>query len=276
MDHVFVKATLDRRSNFYKLISEKTLFDPIEIDLASCIEYIPDHNLDEDSWFKINDFSKQKFYIDSLRNFDSKNYDDLTKEGFPNILFIMVCQGEDFYFQKVTKACFIKKKLIVFGDLAKIEDSDNRLVVNPIADAVYYKNDDVLIFKKLSTISSIFKGIDELYKEATQEEVEDFLEKPLITVHGSFCYEKISIPNRKRIGLVIPYLDDILKDEKDDVFDYIKEYCSSRIEFDNKQGRFQVSNNEELKLVLYGIEQRFYTTPFNSERRLANSIIPLR
>lgn len=38
----------------------------------------------------------------------------------------------------------------------------------------YFKSEDVLIFKNLPLISSIFKGIDELYKEATKEEVSDF------------------------------------------------------------------------------------------------------
>jgi len=39
---------------------------------------------------------------------------------------------------------------------------------------VYIKNQDTLMFKNLATISSIFKGIDELYKEATKEEVSEF------------------------------------------------------------------------------------------------------
>ena len=31
----------------------------------------------------------------------------------------------------------------------------------------------------------------------------------------------------------------------------------------------------ELKMLLYGIEQRFYTTPVGGEKRLANSVITL-
>lgn len=36
---------------------------------------------------------------------------------------------------------------------------------------------------------------------------------------------------------------------------------------------FKISNEKELKLLLYGIEQRFYTTPDGRERRIANSVI---
>ena len=36
---------------------------------------------------------------------------------------------------------------------------------------------------------------------------------------------------------------------------------------------FAVNSEDELKLLLYGIEQRFYTTLVGGERRIANSVI---
>ena len=38
---------------------------------------------------------------------------------------------------------------------------------------------------------------------------------------------------------------------------------------------FIVKSNEDLSLVLYGIGQRFYTTPVGGEKRIANSVIKL-
>lgn len=38
-----------------------------------------------------------------------------------------------------------------------------------------------------------------------------------------------------------------------------------------KNQKFEISNDDESK-QLYGIEQRFYTTPFGHEKRLANSV----
>lgn len=58
----------------------------------------------------------------------------------------------------------------------------------------------------------------------------------------------------------------------DNIFSYIGEYCPSLKTPDNK---FAVNSEDELKLLLYGIEQRFYTTLVGGERRLANSVIPL-
>jgi hypothetical protein len=42
--------------------------------------------------------------------------------------------------------------------------------------------------------------------------------------------------------------------------------------FDENDESFSISNEEDLKKLLYGIEQRYYTTKVGNEKRLANSI----
>ena len=50
-------------------------------------------------------------------------------------------------------------------------------------------------------------------------------------------------------------------------------FCGEqKLRFDKENQKFEISNDDELKLLLYGIEQRFYTTPFGYEKRLANSV----
>jgi hypothetical protein len=62
--------------------------------------------------------------------------------------------------------------------------------------------------------------------------------------------------------------------QKQDIFTYIREYCEDLI-FDENDENFTISGEEELKKLLYGIEQRYYTTRQGGERRLANSITTL-
>jgi hypothetical protein len=242
--------------------------------LNACIPYNPDHNLDEDSWFKIEAFSQKTFCISLLKkDFDSKDYHDLTKDNFSKITYLFSVQGDDFYFQKITPSLFVKRKTLVFGEAAKLETSQTRLVINALPDAVYFKAADTLIFKSLATISSIFKGIDELYKEATKEEVEQFLDKSFIELSNDYNVETVSKPNRKRIGLAMATLEAMSDDDKTNMLDYIDGYCGEqKLRFDKENQKFEISNDDELKLLLYGIEQRFYTTPFGHEKRLANSV----
>ncbi|UXK08298.1 ATP F0F1 synthase synthase [Shewanella putrefaciens] len=274
MDQILARVKGLRKLPYFKLISEQSLFDAVVVDLNACIPYNPDHNLDEDSWFKIEAFSQKTFCIGLLKkDFDSKDYHDLAKDDFSKITYLFSVQGDDFYFQKITPSLFVKRKTLVFGEAAKLETSQTRLVVNALPDAVYFKAADTLIFKSLATISSIFKGIDELYKEATKEEVEQFLDKSFIELSNDYNVETVSKPNRKRIGLAMATLEGMSDDDKTNMLDYIDGYCGEqKLRFDKENQKFEISNDEELKLLLYGIEQRFYTTPFGHEKRLANSV----
>lgn len=276
MDHVLAKVKRLTKKPFFKLVSDHTLYENTNINLANCVPYSPDHNLDEDSWFKIEQFSQQPFCIDLLeKNFDSKDYDDLKKEQFPNIAYIFSIQGEDFYFQKITASLFIRKKIIGFGETAAIEESSNRLVINDQPDAVYFKQSDTLVFRNLAAISGIFKGIDALYREATQQETEVFLQEDFIALKDNYDAHKVSKPNRKRIALAMDSLKKLSDQERVDILSYIGDYCNQKIKFDQATKKFEIATDDELKLLLYGIEQRFYTTLFGQERRLANSVQPV-
>lgn len=273
MDHILAHIKTRAKKRIFKLVSDQSLFDTVEVDLNACVPYNPDHNLDEDSWFKIEDFSNREFCIDLLKKeFDSKDYDDLTKEKFSKIAYLFSVQGDDFYFQKITPSLFVKRKSLVFGEAAKLEQSQTRLIINALPDAVYYKTKDTLIFRRLATISSIFTGIDELYKEATNAEVDQFLNEQFIELSNDYSLEKVSKPNRKRIGLAMATLKAMSDDDKANMLVYINDYCTDKLKFDQKSHKFEISTDDDLKLLLYGIEQRFYTTPFGQEKRLANSV----
>ncbi|MEP1216847.1 MAG: ATP F0F1 synthase synthase [Marinobacter sp.] len=276
MDQVLARVKRKRNKKYFKLISDEALFDVVAIDANSCVAYEPDHNLDEDSWFKIESFSEQHFCIDLLKKqFDSKDFDDLTKDQFTEIAFIVSVQGNDFYFQKITPRLFIKRKTLVFGETAHLEESENRLIVNPVPDAIYLKDLDTLIFRNLATISSIFKGIDELYKEATNEEVGGFLDESFVELADGYGVENVSKPNRKRIALAMATLEAMSDGDKKSMLGYVNDYCREKLKFDKQSKKFEISTDDELKFLLYGIEQRFYTTPFGKEKRLANSVQPL-
>lgn len=273
MDHVLARVKRLIKKPFFKLVSDYTLYENTNVSPAACVPYSPDHNLDEDSWFKIEQFSQQPFCIDLLKsNFDSKDYDDLKKEQFPNIAYILAVQSNDFYFQKVTPSLFIKKKIIGFGEAAAIEEGSNRLVINDQPDAIYFKQSDTLAFRNLATISGIFKGIDALYREATEQETETFLQSEFIELKNNYDASKVSKPNRKRIALAMDSLAKMSDQDRVDILTYIDDYCDQKLKFDQATNKFEISTDDELKLLLYGIEQRFYTTLFGQEKRLANSV----
>ncbi len=273
MDQVLARTKGRGKNKVFKLLSDETLFDDVTFDAQLCVSYSPDHNLDEDAWFKIEQFSEKDYCPNLLKDdFVAAEYDDLPKSKFAEITYLCANQGGDFYFQKITPSLFLTKKMIAFGEVAMLEHSERRLAINPRPDAIYFKPMDMLIFKSLATISSVFRGIDELYKEATDDEVAQFLSEAFISNRGEFDKSKVSKPNRKRIALAMNTLAGMSTEEREGMLGYVEDYCTGRLQIDSESQSVSISNDGELKLLLYGIEQRFYTTPFGGERRLANSV----
>ena len=262
-----------RKTPYKKLLSDTKLYQTLDPTAVSMVRYNPDHNLDEDAWFKIDKFSEQEFYIGELNgDLDTKDCDDLSKGKFRDISCLISIQGKDIYFQKVTPSSFITRKIIQFGEAAHLEESANRIIVKSVPDAVFIKGSDVLLFKDISSVSSIFPGIDQLYKEATEAEVKAFLNSEFIQLVKPYDHSSVSKPNRKRLALVNDTLQAMPAAQRENLVEYIKDYCKEAVTLTADGERFELSTDQQLKFVLYGIEERFYTTMHSQEKRLANSV----
>lgn len=273
MNYLFAHVKSRNSGELFKVISGESVFAPMVLVDFDLVEYSPDHHIDQDSWFVINDFSKKEFCLDFLKGrFDSKDFNSIDKERFSVIDFIVSLQDDVFYFQRITKTMFLERKIICFGECAALQNSDRRLVLKEFPDAVYFPLQDKLIFKDLSCVSGIFKGVDVLFREATDEEVGKFLSEPFIALNDGYCVKSVSTLNRKRISSVCDLLSKMSDDERKGIVSYIKEYAGSDLVYDDVSGKFLISKEVHLKNLLYGIQQRFYTTIFGRERRLANSI----
>mgnify|MGYP003640329257 CR=1 FL=1 len=271
MDQLIARVKGRSRPHYYKLLSDTEIYQ-IDTENLSMVEYEPGHLLDEDSWFNISNFSQKPYCIELLTTaFVSADYNDIPASKYGDLAFLCSVQNGNYFFQKVTPSLFVTRRSLTFGENVSYEEDKKRLFINEVPDAVYISESDSLIFRNLATISSIFKGIDTLFKEATQEEVESFLNKKFIELASDYSHDKVSKPNRKRIGLAMSVFDRLAEEEKSQIFEYIDEYCPT-ITYDGEEKKFTINSDNELKLVLYGLEERFYTTFLGNEKRLANSI----
>jgi len=272
MNDIFAKIQSRNEPGIYKAISGKQLFVPLNIPDECKINYDPAHKLDDDCWFVISDFSTHKFFLDILKdNFTSLDYNQLPKKEFEKISFIFSVQDGDFYFQKITKGRIINKtRLIAFGESAKMQEINNSLQINDFPDAVYFKKEDALLFRSLERISSIFKGIESLYREATDEETKKFLGNSFIALADDYNIDKVKKLNRKRIAMAIDKIKEITEKDKEMLLSYIAEYCKT-LKFDKENLRFTISNEGDLKSLLDGLSENYYTTEISKERRRSNS-----
>ena len=264
------------RSKYRSMTStENEIYKPKEELVHSFREYTPDSLLEEGEWYVIKSFSQQEYALDLMKKeYQVVDYDELEHDDYKHIDFLFVHVDKALYFQKVGKTRLTKKKRLIwkYGDSFEYIHDADVLTFNEYPDAIYTRTDDTLYFRRLDKAAGIFNGMIELYREATEPEVTGFLANDFIVLANGFDASQVKTMNRKRITLAVDILSRLKDNEKKEIFSYIEEY---RPDLAAKNQKFTIGSENDLKMLLYGIEERFYTTPVGREKRIANSTINL-
>lgn len=276
MSNIYVKLRQREKSKFRKLVStNEAIYGEITNIVNLCSQYASGAVLEDGEWFYIDKAKSQAYASDVLlHDFESVDFDSLERKEFGKIDFLFVCSEKNIFFQNISKARLVTKKSIVrFGENYEYKSDQQEIVINDLPDAIYVSSEDRLYFRRLASITSIFKGIDQLYREATNEEVDSFLKNDFISLQNNYCVSSVKTANRKRIALAKKTLEELNDVDQKKIFDYIGEYCP---DLKTDKEAFKIGTEDEMKMLLFGIEQRFYTTLVGGEKRLANSVIPLQ
>lgn len=275
MDNICVKLKQREKDKYRKLLSiNDSLYAPFTISDDMVSTYTPGALLEDGEWFCIHEMSQKEFCIDILKaDYSSVDFRTLDRGDFTKIDFLFIVTKNHIVFQNVSKAKLLSKRCIfALGEGYQYQDDCSEIVINDIPDAIYDKANDVLYFRRLESITSIFRGIDQLYREATDEETTQFLNNEFINLKDGYSTASVKTANRKRIALAMKTLNTLNDNDRKNIFAYIGDYCP---ELQVSEDSFEVGTEEDMKKLLFGIEQRFYTTPVGGEKRIANSVIPL-
>lgn len=275
MNIINVKLNQREKNKYRKLIStEEKIYDDLNTIICSASPYTAGAVLEDGEWFYVENAKEQPYSIDLFTlSLESVDFDSLERSELCKVDFMFFYSDKNIFFQKVSPTKLVAKKTIIsFGEKFEYKSNRQEIVINDFPDAIYVSSEDRLYFRKLESITSIFRGIDQLYREATDEEVNEFLEFDFISLQDDYSAAKVKTANRKRIALAKKTLDSLDESDQKKIFSYIGEYCP---ELKADSGSFEIGTEDELKMLLYGIEQRFYTTPVGGEKRLANSVIRL-
>ncbi len=256
---------------FRKILSNREIYK-LPMNLCAAVNYNPSTILEEDEWYKIENFSETPYFLEIMNSdFSSVNYDKLGRAEFQKVEYLCSFQENVFHFQNICKSNLQPKNMLHFGDDYKFVEDGTVINISKYADAIYIHVEDTLYFTNLSKITHIFKGIGELYREATDEETQNFLANDFICCSDNFDSSHVKTPNRKRIAMAMDTLNGYSESDKKKIFKYIGKYSANI--YDPVHNIFNIRNEEELKHLLWGIEQRFYTTVVGREKRVANSIV---
>lgn len=270
MDFLFVK-TKGRQGTFRKVLSNQTVYSDIS-EFDDKRPYNDELNLRDGQWFVLEQFS-QKDYAPALVTevFNSAVWSQISRADYDKIDYIVSVQndGNLLIFQNVTTRLIYKRQsLLNLDEQPSLINKDYTLVINTNADAYYVRDIDSLFFKRLSNITSIFPGINELYNEATDAEVDSLFRLSMLHVNPNFTRDKVKTANRRKIKEALDMYNNYTAEQKIQLPTYLQKYCADLI-YDEQEGKFEISTEKTLSLLLNGLCQRYYTTEISNEKKVA-------
>ena len=278
MDYICAKLKPNSSLAYRKILSsDKPVFPEFDPATVSTIPYQCGAILEDGELFFVENAKAQKFAIDLMeQEYITQDFEAISRQEFSSSIDFLFVLREDspfVFFQNNSRPKLVtKKRLISMEEKYVYRDDWVEITVHDVPDAIYDRANDRLYFRKLEAVTGIFDGIDQLYREATKEETETFLQSDFISLSNGYTPDKVKTANRKRIALAVETLSKLKKSQRKKMVKYIGEYCPD-LKVD--ENTFEIGSENDLKLLLYGIEQRFYTTEIGKERRLANSVIRL-
>lgn len=271
----FIVARVSKlQEEYYKILAfdeEDELPYINKIEINNSVEYDSRYKLEEDECYKINQFSSKDYFLEFIgKPINSTSLKKIPKGSVKDIEFFFLVHENKLYFQRVTPSQFIKQQFWSINK-DKIVTEEDTLTIKNIPDAVYDIESDTLYFKNLINVKGIFNNIDTLFKEATRQEVNSFLNQSFISLENGYNESAVKTLNRKRISLIQEILENVTPKELASIIDYVREYCEE-LNYNEEEKVFYITKEKDLTDLLYGIDQRYYTTKVGGEKRIANSI----
>lgn len=272
MDFLFVK-TKGRTGTFRKVVSNQTVYDDIPV-FDDTRPYNDELKLQDNQWFVLEHFSQKEYATDLVKNaFNAAAWSQIDRADYEKIDYIVSVQdnGNKLMFQNVTTSLIYKRQSwLSLDDQPSLLNKDHVLVIHKEADAYYKRDTDCLYFKRLSAITGIFSGINELYNEATDNEVENALQLDILDVAPDFTKEKVKTANRRKIKEAMDMYNNYSVPQKAQLPQYLQKYCPG-LAFDPATGKFGITDEKTLTQLLNGLCQRYYTTEISNEKKVALS-----
>lgn len=266
-----VKSKKGKNSEKIKriLVSECPGYANYAGDKFKKIQFDPHYKLDKDEVFYIeyNDNLKSLIKNKEVLDVSDQNttaYDQIISADWEHLDFIIYSKESSLYFQRISsKKYLITKKFLGMKGDPELREEQEGIEIVEYPDFSYNKNVQKIFFKDFSKLEKILTGIDELYREATDEEIKLFLNSDFIKTENVEI-KNISVSKRKKMAQAIDKLAEINVEE---LKEYGKKY-SNDVFIEDK---IIINNKNDIDIVLKIIFEKFYTSEVTREKREANS-----
>lgn len=165
---------------------------------------------------------------------------------------------------------FDRKTLVEFGvNGVKVEERTKGYEIPEQVHAIF--ENGKLFFKGFNYFSALFSGVDKFFREATDEDVNNFCNSPMFIFGEEFDPNLIGKKQRKQIALTLPIMPDFNDDEVRGQFakyavDYLPSEDTERI---IKGDRFSIDSPADLAYVFHVIYADYFTNEITGEKMIS-------
>ncbi|MBQ6483727.1 MAG: hypothetical protein IJI90_01715 [Carnobacterium sp.] len=231
------------------------------------IAFDSEQHLNNDEWFFIKIDEAHKSMIDEylLNSTSTTSVNSLVKNDFSKVVTIYKVMDDGIIWQKVTTSKNLAPKYIlgVAKTQLKISTTPAGLEISENVDAFYNRSSERLYFHQFARIRSLFEGIDDYYKIATDQEIADFIDLGICTLASNVSFGE---RNQK----TLKYILDSGENLNDTTFKtkklpkLIKDLSNNEISMDSI-GQVNILSNKELTVLLTVVlSGRRYKNPVNN------------
>ena len=268
---VFIAKIKYDDERWYKIVDQIMNDELSEIVLGDAVAYDP-NNTEANQWFKIDGFDQKEGFLPLLaQQINAADLESLDRQQYDNIEFIAFFDQGRYYMQKITRGNYLKKKWFSWdGDILRYQEDEGIIYINPVPNCIYDTNTRAIYFMDIAKAYGIFSNLKLDYKAATDDEANRFLQSDIVDAQ-TLPIEKVGVSNRKRITSILKKYEAYTPNEKATLKEYIKKSVGANLDFDDNAKKFVVNTDTQLRLLLYGIQQRFYMPPLEDEVQVATS-----
>ena len=243
-----------------------------QLDLSDSMVYDPNNNVAH-QWFRIENLRNTEYFNDLFGNpIESGELVTINVNQLDDIKYFAYYADNKFYIQRMLTDCYIRKAgFWTTGSRIQFSNDNKMVTINPIPDGIYDLNSDTLYFQELNRLYNIFSCIKNEYVHGTSNSIHEFLSNDMISLSDDFSEDKVSLSNRKRVFEVARVYNTYSDEQKEELKSYICQYSDGDLEYNEQDGKFKINNDIDLRLLLFGMQMRFYKQPLSNDVQVATS-----
>lgn len=246
-------------------------------NIVEAIRFNPERKPDPGQWcyIEMDDVHKDSMlgrYVAAEASTGDLN--PATKNDYQDIdaVFRIFSADGRIIFTKITNSYKVENKIFLrFYDeqRAKVVTQEHEIAFSGKPDA-YYDGSVRLYFKDYPTIRELFPGIEDYFRQATQDEVDRFFASDLLDVDESVKSAKIGQRHSHRIASILDdeNIDMISNQGKVKILSYAENYPESQVRY-SETGKLLIAEKKDLGRVLDLLGSKYYTSEVTGKKMAA-------